>query len=244
MIRHRASFGETLRFPHAQTLVLIKASYDTPLCFVTVLVCFFSVQKQYHVEQPLPSLSAAVEARASRSASTGPSRQQLPPQHVSPPRLPKSVTSSSSERKQGGRGQRTNSPNVRHPRRGDWSGSGVGTSPSSASADADPHDEAQQHQRRRRQRRQQDSSMHPTQEIAKVVDSPRGGRRGAAAAGNQTHEILSNGTRPMLHALSAASATETDRMKRANSITSTGSTGSTGNINTSISTSTQSSSYD
>lgn len=199
--------------------------------------CSYCVQKRYNVEhpRPLPPLSAAVEARAPESASVGPSPQQLPPLHVSPPRLPDNA--SVSERKQGGQGQRSTSTDVGPPHRGDGSEIGVGTTPPRAPADAGRHEEAQQHPRRRRRWRQEYSSMHPAQESAEFADSPRRGRHGAAR--NQASQGLPDGTRSVLYVSNAA---ETDKIKRASSINSTSSTGSTGSVNTSInSTSTRSS---
>lgn len=154
-------------------------------------------------------------ARASESAPIGLSRHQLPPLQLSPSRVSESVTSSPSERKQGGEGKGNPSPEPAPPNRGGGGGGGgVGrTSPSPASsAVADPHDAQPQHYR----------------EAASNAVAPTrvGGRRGAAVS--QMQQGLSDGTMSMLQVLSqsAACAAETEKEKRANSINSTSSTGS------------------
>lgn len=174
--------------------------------------------------QPLPPLAAAVATRASESASVGPLRRQLPPLHLSPPKLSENATSSSSEREQGGKGKRKNSPKPGPQKRGGVSGGGVGTSPSSDSAKADPYGLQQKKQQQQRRQRQQATEMHPAQapQDRDYVVGSYGGRR-FGAVGNQM------------------SAAERDEMKRANSINSASSASSTSSTRSISSTSTQSS---
>lgn len=221
------------RCPNGELFVLICRPYEHPWCvvFVRSFCLLLSAQERYDAfqPQPLPPLSAAVEARASKNDSVGPSRPQLPPLHMSPPRLSESATSPSSEPKQGGNGKDMSPPKVNPPHRGDRSGRGGGTSIFYASAN-----DAQHQPQRRRRWRTQASSIHPVQgafDADPAYVGPHGGgggRRGPFVS--QTQKGMLVRPKTMLQVLS--SAADTDQMKRANSTSSTGSTSSINSCST------------